>query len=158
MSEKKATARPKLSAELFMPPEGGIEEQIERQIAFMTQGVMENMLLAAAVLTTAGSVGATRTPAPPSVATLQALLISRATAGNPALHARAAGAHNVAGSAATPCGGTFPSWGEPVTPPQASTWRPVHTAANWLRLDSIAGSRRHWPVAGVTAAPPADGA
>ena len=46
MKTNEAPARPKLSAELFMPPEGGIEEQIERQIAFMTQGVMECMVLA----------------------------------------------------------------------------------------------------------------
>ncbi len=46
MNTEKAPARPKLSAELFMPPEGGIEEQLQRQIAFMTQGVMDCMVLA----------------------------------------------------------------------------------------------------------------
>ncbi|MBU6445421.1 MAG: hypothetical protein KGR48_16080 [Alphaproteobacteria bacterium] len=46
MTMEKAPARPKLSAELFMPPEGGIEEQLQRQIAFMTQGVMDCMVLA----------------------------------------------------------------------------------------------------------------
>ncbi|MDE2014846.1 MAG: hypothetical protein KGJ75_18160 [Alphaproteobacteria bacterium] len=46
MKDHVAPARPKLSAELFMPPEGGIEEQLQRQIAFMTQGVMDCMVLA----------------------------------------------------------------------------------------------------------------
>ena len=46
MMTEKAPARPKLSAELFLPPEGGIEEQLQRQIAFMTQGVMDCMVLA----------------------------------------------------------------------------------------------------------------
>ncbi|MDE3115601.1 MAG: hypothetical protein KGL26_08385 [Pseudomonadota bacterium] len=46
MKTSEAPARPKLSAELFLPPEGGIEEQLQRQIAFMTQGVMDCMVLA----------------------------------------------------------------------------------------------------------------
>ena len=46
MNTRNGLARPKLGAELFLPPEGGIEEQLQRQIAFMTQGVMDCMVLA----------------------------------------------------------------------------------------------------------------
>jgi len=46
MNTQNDPARPRLSAELFLPPEGGIEEQLQRQIAFMTQGVMDCMVLA----------------------------------------------------------------------------------------------------------------